>query len=230
MSLYRALVALSVSTVHYSRSYNAMTGIESTTYDQTPPGGPVPLLRPLFEDSHPAPPVDLATVRSLDLRFLAETEALLDTPSMEIFYDVLTTFPAARVVLTLRDPLDWAASRRTRHPSDRSPIFHLLGFDARLIELSEAQVAAAFALWHKAAAASVPPERLLVLDLFSTPSDELWKQLCTFLGKPLPPSDAAGKLPPFPHERYGDDVHRFVAGTGGGSEELGDAPPDDGRS
>ena len=80
MSLYYALKALDVSTVHYSRHFNATTGRESTSYPQG--GGPVPLLKPIFQDSQPAPPVDLAAVRKLDLRFLGEhTDALLDTPA-----------------------------------------------------------------------------------------------------------------------------------------------------
>ena len=216
MSLYRALVMLGISVVHYSRTYNATTGRESTTYGQTPPGGPVPLLRPLFAaDTHPAPPVDLAKARSLDLRFLAATDALLDTPTMEIFFEVLASFPNARVVLTLRDPLEWAASRRERHPTDRSPLFHLLGFEAPLGALSDAQAAAALALWHRVVSASVAPDRLLVLDLFHTPSDELWRQLCTFLDRSLPVAKDGPSLPPFPHERYGDDVRRFVADVHG---------------
>ena len=80
MSLYYALKALDVSAVHYSRHFNATTGREITSYAQG--GGPVPLLKPLFLDSQPAPPVDLAAVRKLDLRFLGEhTDALLDTPA-----------------------------------------------------------------------------------------------------------------------------------------------------
>ena len=66
MSLYYALKALDVSAVHYSRHFNATTGREITSYAQG--GGPVPLLKPLFQDSQPAPPVDLAAVRKLDLR------------------------------------------------------------------------------------------------------------------------------------------------------------------
>lgn len=128
MSLYFALVALGVSSVHYTRQFNATDGSESSTYAEG--GGPVPLLRPLFGPS-PAgggpPPVDLTAARSLDLRFLSATEALLDTPSMEIFFDALGTFPNARVLLSSRDPLEWAATRRARHPSDRAPLFPLLG-------------------------------------------------------------------------------------------------------
>ena len=59
------------------------------------------------------------------------------------------------------------------------------------------QSAAAFAMWHKAVVGSVAPERLLVLDVFTTPSDELWRQLCAFVGKPLP-REPGGELPPFP--------------------------------
>ena len=210
MSLHFALVALGVSSTHYTRQFNATSGAETTTYAQG--GGPVPLLRPLFGEpplSSPAPPVDLDAVDALDLRFLEATDALLDTPSMEAFFPLQATFPNARVVLTLRDPAAWAASRRARHPSDRVPLLPLLGApfaDVRLGALSEQQAATALALWHRAAAASVAPDRLLVLDLFSTPSDELWRQLCGFLGRPLPADARDGRLPPFPHQRYGEDV------------------------
>ena len=204
MSLYYALKMLDVSTVHYSRQFNASTGRESTSYAHG--GGPVPLLKPLFRDSQPAPPVDLAAVRQLDLRFLGErTEALLDTPAQEIFFDLLATFPRARVVLTLRDPVAWAESRRQRHPTDRAPVLPLFGVEAPMGALSTEQAATALALWHKVVAASVPPERLLVLDVFRTPSTELWRRLCAFMQKPLP-SDEAGQLPLFPHLGYGDDM------------------------
>ena len=207
MSLYHALVLLGVSATHYSRQFNSSTGTELTSYDQQPPGGPVPLLRPLFEDSHPAPPVDLRAARSADLRYLAGTDALLDTPSMELFFDLLATFPNARVVITARNPMEWALSRRARHPTDRAPLFELLGFDAPVSALSAEQAAAALAMWHKAVAASVPPDRLLVLDVFAMPSEELWRRLAEFVGKPLPLT-VNGRLPPFPHLRYGEDVAR----------------------
>lgn len=69
----------------------------------------------------------------------------------------------------------------------------------------------AFALWLRVVTASVPPERLLLLDLFTTPSEELWRQLCAFLGRPLPsagPGEQSpdGVLPLFPHLHYGDDM------------------------
>ena len=49
MSLYYALAALGVGTVHYSRLFNASTGAETTSYEQSPPGGPVTFLQPLFQ-------------------------------------------------------------------------------------------------------------------------------------------------------------------------------------
>ena len=125
--------------------------------------------------------------------------------SQEIFFDLLATFPRARVVLTLRDPLAWAESRRRRHPTDRAPVLPLFGVEAPMGALSAEQAATALALWHKVVAASVPPERLLVLDVFSTPSAELWRRLCAFVQKPLP-RDEAGELPPFPNLGYGDDM------------------------
>ena len=64
MSVYFALKRLGVSAVHYTRQFNATSGLETTTYADTPPGGPVPLLKPLFGDTHPAPPVDLEAARA----------------------------------------------------------------------------------------------------------------------------------------------------------------------
>ena len=205
MSLYYALVALGVSTVHYTRQYNASDGSESTSYADG--GGPVPLLRPLFAASGAPPPVDLVAARSADLRFLEATDALLDTPSTELFFELLAAFPRARVLVTARDPVQWAASRRARHPTDRAPLFPYLGFDAPMHALSEEQAARAFALWHRAVAGSVPAERLLVLDVFRMSDEELWTKLSDFVGRAPPPRDATtGRLPPFPHQRYGEDM------------------------
>jgi hypothetical protein len=224
MSLYRALVLLGVSAVHYSREFDAASGVERDTYARIPPGGPVPLLRPLFTDAHPAPPVNLTAGRTVDLRFLEATDALLDTPAMEVLYNVLATFPRARVVVTARDPLEWAASRRARHPTDRAPLFPLLGFDAPMSALSVEQSAMALALWHRAVAASVPPSRLLLLDVFTMRDEELWERLCAFLQRPLP-RDASGLLLPFPHEHYGDDVRRHFRATPNGKQIAEDAAP-----
>jgi hypothetical protein len=125
---------------------------------------------------------------------------------MEAFFDVLATFPLARVILTVRDPLQWASKRRQRHPSDFTPLFPLLGFNAPMAALTAEQAAMAFALWHRVVAASVPPERLLVLDVFRMTDDELWTALSDFVGRPLPPRNEDGRLPPFPHNEYGADV------------------------
>ena len=217
MSLYYALKLLNISVVHYTRQFNASTGRESTSYALG--GGPVPLLKPLFRDSQPAPPVDLAAVRALDLRFLGCTDALLDTPTQEIFFHLLATFPNARVVLTLRDPVAWAKSRRRRHPTDRAPVLPLFGVEVPMGALSAEQAATALAMWHKIVAASVAPERLLVLDILGTPSDVLWRRLCAFLGRPLP-RDVDGSLPPFPNLGYGDDMQLDSSRAG-----LTQAPP-----
>ena len=70
-----------------------------------------------------------------------------------------------------------------------------------------AQAAAAFTLWQRVVGGSVPPDRLLILDLFAARDDdaELWRALCDFLRAPLPKA-ADGSLPPFPHMRYGEDM------------------------
>lgn len=214
MSLYFALKLLGISAVHYTRQFNASTGAELTTYTSQPPGGPVPLLRPLFGDV-PAtggpPPIDLPAARTTDLRFLDATDALLDTPTVDLFFELVATFPDARVILTIRDPMQWAASRQRRHAADATPLFGQLGFSVPIGAISAEQAAAAFALWQKAVVGSVRPERLLVLDLFTTSSDELWRQLCAFVRRPLPVGKD-GSLPAFPHLRYGDDMRVPASG------------------
>lgn len=136
------------------------------------------------------------------------TEALIDTPSMELFFELLAAFPSARVILTAREPQRWAESRRARHPSDRPPILHMLGAPFEQIAvgaLSAQQGATLLALWQRLVLGSVPPERLLVLDVFTMASDELWRRLCVFLRRPLPLRED-GTLPPFPHLSYGEDM------------------------
>ena len=128
---------------------------------------------------------------------------------MEIFFDALATFPNAKVLITPRDPLEWAATRRERHPTDKVPLLTALGFQAPLAAVSVEQAAAAQALWHRVVAGSVPPERLLVLDVWNTLGDELWARLAGFVGRPLPARDDEGNLPPFPHQRYAADVHAW---------------------
>ena len=109
------------------------------------------------------------------------------------------------MLLTARAPDEWAASRRARHPTDRVPVLPQLGFDVPMGAIKAEQSAAAFAMWHKAVVGSVAPERLLVLDVFTTPPDELWRQLCALVGKPLP-REPGGELPPFPHLEYAADM------------------------
>ena len=82
----------------------------------------------------------------------------------------------------------------------------MLGLRAPMAALTEAQAATAFALWHRVVLGSVNAERVLLLDLFTMSSDELWTRLCAFVGKPLPAAGEDGKMPPFPHLQYGSDI------------------------
>ena len=89
---------------------------------------------------------------------------------------------------------------------DQAPLFPLLGFDAPVGALTEEQAAAAFALWHRVVLGSLPRERVLLLDLFGESSEQLWRRLSAFVGRPLPAAGEDGALPPFPHMQYGDDA------------------------
>lgn len=106
MSLFYALKRLNVTTVHYTRLYNASDGSDETTYGAPSSGAPLPLLAPLFAAEGRPPPVKFGInlEQSIDLTFLRATEALLDTPAMELLFPLLAAFPNARVILTSRDP------------------------------------------------------------------------------------------------------------------------------
>lgn len=72
MSLFYALKRLNVTTVHYTRLYNASDGSDETTYGAPSSGAPLPLLAPLFAAEGRPPPVKFGInlEQSIDLTFL----------------------------------------------------------------------------------------------------------------------------------------------------------------
>lgn len=132
-------------------------------------------------------------------------KSTVDWPAVSFLPPIVTAFPAAKVVLTLRDPEVWyesaqatifealAMSQRNPNPAGR----HRPGIEltrhlvlertfrghyqnkARTIEMFEAH--------NRMVAALVPPAQLLRFQV-----KDGWEPLCTFLNLPVPDE-------PFPH-------------------------------
>lgn len=134
---------------------------------------------------------------------LAGYAAAVDWPATAFWRELLTAFPAARVVLTVRDGAAWYASFRDTilgktsglAPPKDSALRAVYDLTQELILDGvfggrAADAAAAIAVYeahNRAVVDSVAPERLLVYDLKGG-----WGPLCRFLERPVPPG-------PFPH-------------------------------
>lgn len=139
-------------------------------------------------------------------------EATVDWPSCS-FYDVLAArYPAAKVILTLRDAGQWFESTQktifkdlekavedTENPWARMVKRIIVDmFEGRIHDREHA--IAAYNAHNERVRRTIPPERLLVYDV-----REGWEPLCRFLGEPVPamPFPRANSAEDFPgiHER-----------------------------
>ena len=156
-------------------------------------------------------PLWLALTRGerIDLEQLfAGYAAAVDWPACALWRELLAAYPDARVILTVRDPLEWYESfsrtilaRSENIPPLASPSIRALYDLSREIILRRTfggranDAAHAIAIYdaHNAAVtAAVPADKLLVYDVVSG-----WGPLCGFLGLALPDQ-------PFPHANSGD--------------------------
>jgi len=135
-------------------------------------------------------------------------QATVDWPGCNFYTQLMTHYPDAKVLLTVRDPDQWYDSCfNTIYAVYRKPIMRIVrlllppmrrfmamnerliwqgNFDGRFADRDHAL--AVFAQHNAAVKTQVPPERLLVYDV-----KEGWEPLCRFLDVPAPPNT------PFPH-------------------------------
>ncbi len=135
-------------------------------------------------------------------------QATVDWPGCNFYTQLMTHYPDAKVLLTVRDPDQWYDSCfNTIYAVYRKPIMRIVrlllppmrrfmamnerliwqgNFDGRFADRDHAL--AVFAQHNAAVKTQVPPERLLVYDV-----KEGWEPLCRFLDVPVPPNT------PFPH-------------------------------
>ena len=114
----------------------------------------------------------------------------VDWPSATFYKELADAYPAAKVILSLRDPEAWFASTQAtifrRAFDDMSDPFQRMAhkvigrlFDQRLTD--KAKVVEVYNRHNEAVRRTIPAERLLVYDIA-----EGWEPLCDFLGVEVP--------------------------------------------
>ena len=145
---------------------------------------------------------------SIDWRpLLADFQAIVDWPGLYFWRELAAAHPAAKVILTVRDPERWYDSMQATIfslPDDHRlavnrDIISTRTFGGRLTDRSHCL--AVFAQHNQAVRETIPPERLLVFEV-----KEGWEPLCAFLDVPVPEDD------PFPRVNdtaaFGDEERR----------------------
>ncbi|CAM4100776.1 hypothetical protein MB901379_04482 [Mycobacterium basiliense] len=150
---------------------------------------------------------DLLTHRSVDKRaklyeLLSDYESTVDWPSCLVWSEMIRMYPAARVILTVRDPDSWVnsfvealaplwlnAMEKVNDPGlSQSPLgasyqllnsFAQLEFGGRVFD--PAVLKRRLLEHHEQVKAAVPQERLLVYSV-----SEGWPSLCEFLNVDVP--------------------------------------------
>ena len=145
-------------------------------------------------------------------------DSSISWPACFFYQELLTVYPNAKFILTVRDPERWAESvGRVITNFPKLKPFRFIPRVRAMLNLMETLVIPRFGSFdpdkshlmgvieqHNAAVKkAIPPEKLLIYEV-----QEGWEPLCTFLGHPLP--DA-----PFPYENQGDNfvkqlLERFI--------------------
>jgi hypothetical protein len=156
-------------------------------------------------------PLWLALTRGerVDLgKLFAGYAAAVDWPACVFWRELLAAYPGARVILTVRNPVDWyqSFSRTILARSENLPPLTSPGIRA-LYDLSRevilrhtfggraneaAHAISTYDAHNAAVTAAVPADKLLVYDVVTG-----WGPLCDFLGFPVPDR-------PFPRANAGD--------------------------
>jgi hypothetical protein len=115
--------------------------------------------------------------------FFEGYQSTLDSPSCKFYLELAEKYPAAKLILTLRDSTSWFESYKATilpmksHPDGRQLLSFLFGgsFEER------GAIIDAFERHNAEVQTLIPPERLLVYEV-----SQGWHPLCTFLEVPIP--------------------------------------------
>ena len=164
-SLNKALFMLGYNTAHF---YGA--GVYSLLYDNA------------AEDRYKEFLFNVAEAKHVD--------AVLDTPVVDFYNEILLSYPNARVVLTVRRNDGWLKSQQSFYAHYSHSCKNWLAPWRRGSNLvfgtecpSPAQAMKRYLLHNRAVVDAVPQGRLLVMDI---PGGDGWEKLCPFLGIPVP--------------------------------------------
>lgn len=128
-------------------------------------------------------------------------KATTDWPSCHFWRELALRFPAAKVILTARDPEKWFSSfsetilKALSAPppqGDADPVMAAIGEMGNLIvrektfagNFDKAHVLKIYTDHIETVKRTIPPERLLVYEV-----GQGWEPLCKFLGVPVPATD-----------------------------------------
>jgi hypothetical protein len=126
-------------------------------------------------------------------RYGKHVDAVLDTPVVDFYSEILLAYPNARFILTLRDPASWLKSQQHFYCCYAKGCHNWLAPWRRGSNLvfgtecpSREQAIKRYVLHNRNVFDTVPRDRLLLMDI---PGGAGWEQLCRFLGLPVPPSN-----------------------------------------
>jgi hypothetical protein len=140
-----------------------------------------------------------------DFRVYDDFDAVLDLPSAYFFEELMSAYPKARVILTIRDEDAWWKSIRN-HFNERSPIkdpasnpfaWRLRNLVYGSAEANEFCYRKKYREHNERVICRVKPEKLLVMDVAAGAG---WRELCPFLGVAVPDT-------PFPHGNRQDSEY-----------------------
>ena len=125
--------------------------------------------------------------------------AVLDTPVVDFYNEILLSYPKAKVILTIRKPDSWLRSQQKFYANFARSCRNWLAPWRRGSNLvygtecpSKEQAIKRYVQHNRNVYDSVPPERLLIMDI---PAGDGWEKLCDFLGPdspgPCPPTNLA---------------------------------------
>jgi hypothetical protein len=146
---------------------------------------------------------------------LANYRSSCDWPSCSFYKELAARYPAAKVILTLRDPHAWYVSVcNTILPAMKGPLIlpdgsrvgppgnfaqPLIGEKTFGMNFSESHMINVFNRHNEEVKRTIPAERLLVFE-----AAHGWEPLCRFLGIPVPAT-------PFPRTNTTDEFKARVA-------------------
>ena len=173
-SLNKAMVMLGFRTAHF---YGA--GIYGLLYDNAAEAARQNFLFNVNEEKH--------------------VDAVLDTPVVEFYNEILLAYPNARVVLTIREPRSWLKSQQKFYCCYARGCRNWLAPWRRGSNLvygtecpSKAQALKRYVQHNRNVYDNVPHDRLLIMDI---PGGDGWEKLVPFLNSflpqrvPMPPSN-----------------------------------------